>query len=67
MVAEEKVNIVTMNLTNHDDHTISLYFVLETKGLAQLSRLLAKVEGIRGIISVARVGDEATTKTSPST
>jgi len=67
MVAEEKVNIVTMNLTNHDDHTISLYFVLETKGLAQLSRLLAKVEGIRGIKSVARVGDEATTKTSPST
>ncbi len=67
MVAEEKVNIVTMNLTNHDDHTISLYFVLETRGLAQLSRLLAKVEGIRGVISVARVGDEATTKTSPST
>ena len=67
MVAEEKVNIATMNFTNHDDHTISLYFVLETRGLAQLSRLLAKVEGIRGIISVARVGDEATIKTSPST
>jgi len=67
IVAEEKVNIATMNLTNHDDHTISLYFILETRGLTQLSRLLAKIEGVRGILSVARVGDEATTKTSPST
>jgi len=67
IVAEDKVNIATMNLTNHDDHTISLYFVLETRGLVQLSRLLAKIEGIRGIISVARIGDEATAKTSPST
>ncbi|GAI16298.1 unnamed protein product, partial [marine sediment metagenome] len=45
MVTEEKVNFTTMNLTNHDDHTLSLYFVLETRGLAQLSRLLAKLEG----------------------
>jgi len=67
MVNEEKVKFTTMNLTNHDDHTISLNFVLETRGLAQLSRLLAKMEGIRGVISVARVGDEATIKTSPST
>ncbi|MBA7694336.1 GTP pyrophosphokinase [subsurface metagenome] len=67
MVAEEKVNISGMNLINHEDHTISLYFVLETRGLAQLSRLLAKIEGIRGVISVTRVGDESTTKTGSST
>jgi len=66
MVAEEKVNFTTMNLANHDDHTISLNFVLETRGLAQLSRLLVKIEGIRGVISVARVGDDATMKTTPS-
>ena len=66
LVAEEKVNISGMNLTNKDNHTISLYFVLETRGLAQLSRLLAKIEGIRGVISVARVGDEATAKVKPS-
>ncbi len=65
IVAEEKVNITTMNLTNHDDHTISLDFVLETRGLAQLGRLLGKIEGVRGVMSVARAGDEATTKTSP--
>jgi len=67
IVAEEKVNIATMNLTNHDDHTTTLHFTLETRGLAQLSRLLVKVEGVRGVISVTRVGDEATIKPSRST
>jgi len=67
MVAEEKVNISGMNLINHEDHTISLYFVVETRGLAQLSRLLTKIEGIRGVMSVSRVGDESTTKTGSST
>ena len=62
IVAEEKVNIASISFANHDDHTTSLYFTLETRGLAQLSRLLARIEGIRGVISVARVGDEAVAK-----
>ena len=66
-MAEEKVNIATMSFTNHEDHGISLCFTLETRGLAQLSRLLAKIEGVRGVIKVSRVGDEATIKASPST
>jgi len=37
---------------------VTLYFTLQTKGLAQLSRLLAKIEGIKGVASVARVGEE---------
>jgi len=56
LVADEKVNISGVNLVNHSDHTISLYFTLEMGGLAQLSRLLAKIEGVRGVMSVARVG-----------
>ena len=64
MVAEEKVNIDSANLVNQDDNTISLYFTLEIRGLAQLSRLLVKIEGIRGVISVTRVGDGATMKAS---
>ena len=64
LVAEEKVNISSVNLVNHNNHTVTLYFTLETGGLAQLSRLLAKMEGIRGITSVARVGDDATAKKS---
>jgi guanosine-3',5'-bis(diphosphate) 3'-pyrophosphohydrolase len=67
VIAEEKVNIAAASTANHEDQTMSLYFTLETKGLAQLSRLLVKIEGVRGVISVTRVGDEATTKTSPST
>jgi len=62
VVAEEKVNIAAVNLVNHDDSAISLYFTLEMRGLAQLSRLLAKIERVRGVINVTRVGDEVTMK-----
>jgi guanosine-3',5'-bis(diphosphate) 3'-pyrophosphohydrolase len=67
MVAEEKVNIAGVNLVNNDDHTISLYFTLETKDLAQLSRLMVKMEGVRGVISADRVGEGSSVKTGPST
>ncbi len=66
IVAEEKVNIAAVDSVHHDDHTFTVNLTLETKGLAQLSRLLAKIEGVRGIISVSRVGGEATVKTSLS-
>jgi len=62
LVAEEKVNIAGMSSTHHDDHTVSELFTLETTGLVQLSRLLKKIEGIKGVISISRVGDEATVK-----
>jgi GTP pyrophosphokinase len=67
VVAEEKINIAAMNTVQHDDHTVTGYFTLEMKGLAQLSRLLGRIEGIRGVIGVSRVGDEATVKTDHST
>ena len=66
VVAEEKVNIASMNVIEHDDRTTTLYLTLETKGLAQLSRLLTRIVGIRGVSSVFRVGDEATVKKQPS-
>jgi len=65
VVAEEKVNIVAINLTNHDDGTISVFLTVEMKGLAQLSRLLSKIEGVRDTTSVARVEGETTVKASP--
>jgi GTP pyrophosphokinase len=67
IVAEEGVNIVSVSSVHHDDHSISLYFTLQTKGLTQLSRLMGKIDGIRGVTSVSRVGDEATTKPKSST
>ena len=67
IVAEEKINIAAVSSTHHDDHAVIEYFTLEMKGLAELSRLLARIEGIKGVISVTRVGDEATIKASPQT
>jgi len=67
IVAEEKINITAMSSIQHDDYTVTEHLTLEMKGLAQLSRLLGRIEGVRGVISVARAGDEATVKTSPST
>jgi len=67
IIAEEKVNITAMSSTQHSDHTVTEHFTLETKGLAQLSRLLGKIEGVGGVISVTRVGDGITTKANPLT
>jgi len=67
VVAEEKVNITSVNLANHEDHTISVFITLGTKGLAQLSRLLKKIEVVKGVLSVTRIGGEAFKKTRPKT
>ena len=67
VVAEEKVNITAASSISHDDHTFTEYLTLETRDLAQLSRLLGKIEGVRGIISVTRVTDEVNITSSPST
>ena len=67
IVAEEKINITAMNTIQHEDHTVTGYFTLEMKGLTQLSRLLGRIEGIRGVVSVSRVGGESTIKTDKST
>ena len=67
IMAEEGVNIGSVNLTNHDDHSLTLYFTFQTRDLAQLSRLMGKIDGVRGIIGVSRVGDEAMAKPKSST
>jgi GTP pyrophosphokinase len=59
LVAEEKVNIASVNLANGDGQTVTMYLTLETKGLAQLSQILKKIDGVRGVISVTRVGGDA--------
>ncbi len=66
-VAEEKVNITSLDMHNHDDRTVTMDFTLETQGLAQLSRLLRKIESVRGMIRIVRIGDEASAKKSDKT
>ncbi len=62
IIAEEKVNIAEVSSTHHNNHTVSEFFSLETTGLVQLSRLLKKIDGVKGVINISRVGDEAVVK-----
>ena len=64
LVAGEKVNIASVSLTSNDDQTVLAFLTLETANLPQLSRLLAKFEGIRGVINVARIGVGVSAKIS---
>jgi guanosine-3',5'-bis(diphosphate) 3'-pyrophosphohydrolase len=59
VVAEEKVNIASVNLANGNGQNITMFLTLETKGLAQLSQILKKIDGVKGVLSVSRVGMEA--------
>ena len=65
VVAEEKINIAGMNVIEYDDRTTTIQLTLETKGLAQLSRLFARIGAVRGVNSVLRGGDDATVKHKP--
>jgi len=67
VVAEEKINITSLALHNHDDHTVTMHFTMETQGLAQLSRLLKKIESVKGVIRIVRVGDEASARSGDKT
>ncbi len=65
LVAEEKVNITSMNLANGTHQRVTLFLTLQTKGLAQLSEILKKIDSVKGIISVTRIGEDAS-KQSPA-
>ena len=38
VIAEKKVNILSMTVTEHNDRTTTIILTVETKGLAHLSR-----------------------------
>lgn len=67
VVAEDKVNITSANLADGDGHTITLYLTLETTGLAQLSHILKKIEAVKGVLSVNRIGDDAPRQSTTDT
>jgi guanosine-3',5'-bis(diphosphate) 3'-pyrophosphohydrolase len=63
VVAEEKVNITSVSFGDKGDNTAYTLLSLEIKSLAQLSRLMEKIEGIRGVIAANRVGEDTVLKT----
>ena len=67
LVAEEKVNIVAVNLVYNDDQTISIFLTVEIGDLPQLSKLLSRAERIRGVLNITRVGEGSAVETSPPT
>lgn len=54
LLADEKVNILSVLTTTHDDRTVTLLLTMEVEGVSQLSRLLQKLEGIRDVVEVRR-------------
>jgi guanosine-3',5'-bis(diphosphate) 3'-pyrophosphohydrolase len=67
LVAEEKVNITSMNLTNGAHQRVTMFLTLQTKGLAQLSEILKKIDGVKGVMSVTRVGEDISKQSSADT
>ena len=59
IVAEEKINMVGVRTQEHTDHTTSVLLTLETTGIEQLTRVLNKLEGVRGTLSVSRWSEGA--------
>jgi guanosine-3',5'-bis(diphosphate) 3'-pyrophosphohydrolase len=54
IIAEAKVNIASMSTTYHDQIT-STFATIEIANMAQLTQLLSKIQGVRGIISATRI------------
>ncbi len=57
IIAEEKVNMVAVRTQEFGDRTTAIFLTLETRGVDQLSRLLSKLETVRGVVSVARAAE----------
>ncbi len=57
VVTEDKVNMVGVRTLENGDGSVSILATLETTGIEQLSRLLSRMEIIRGVRSVERALD----------
>jgi len=58
VVAEEKMNITSASVSEGDSNTSSIDLIVETRDMTQLSRLLARIEGVRGVTGALRSGDK---------
>ena len=57
MVSAEGINILQTFQAAQPEGTAQFLLTLETTGMSQLSRVLAKIEGISGVTSVARTAE----------
>lgn len=54
VVSEEKVNMSAVQTVTQTDRTATITLTLETSGISQLSRVLTRIEGIKGVLNVLR-------------
>jgi GTP pyrophosphokinase len=54
VVAEAGININGAHTEEHQDGTISVFLTVETSGIEQLTRLMARMEQVKGVLSVTR-------------
>lgn len=62
IVTDDKVNMVGVRTVENDDGSVAILATLETTGIEQLSRLLNRLEVIRGVRSVERAVDRRRVK-----
>ncbi|MGE5595140.1 MAG: RelA/SpoT family protein [Hyphomicrobiales bacterium] len=65
VVTDEKVNMVGVRTVENGDGSVSVLATLETTGIEQLSRLLSRIEIIRGVRSVARAAERRSKNVEP--
>ena len=54
VIGEEQVNMVGVRTAENEDGTVTIFATLETSGIEQMSRLLARIEAIRGVLRAER-------------
>ena len=62
LLADEKVNILSVLTNTHDDRTVTLLLTLEVEGIPQLLRLIHKLESVRDVVEVRRDAAPAVTQ-----
>jgi guanosine-3',5'-bis(diphosphate) 3'-pyrophosphohydrolase len=61
IIAEEGVNLGEVSMGNHNDGSVTLYFTLEVKGAAQLSKIMSRIYSVWNVVSVTRKGEISVT------
>ncbi|MCA9832927.1 MAG: bifunctional (p)ppGpp synthetase/guanosine-3',5'-bis(diphosphate) 3'-pyrophosphohydrolase [Thermomicrobiales bacterium] len=61
LLADQRVNILSMATQTHDDRTVTFRAVVEVENLNQLSTMLSKLEQLRQVNGVRREADRSTT------
>jgi GTP pyrophosphokinase len=57
IIAEGGINLSEVRVTNHDDSGTSLYFTMEVRSAAQLSKIVSKIHSVWDVINVVRKGE----------